>query len=317
MYIDKRVQDLHSAEGWKTVKSKFLTYLNPIDRTKEQQIKAWKELKWRPEEEKLTDFVFRFSQLAHELGYSDEQKISHFVLCLSRSMYLYLEGARTVPDTVDNLRKSIALGGLETFGAITKPMQDDSKPTVSFMMTKENRTQSSTEDTLSVVKELIHDSMYESSKTLVKQLDKIGDKLANVVENFQKKQNSRNNRGRNRDRSNSRIRDNSRDNYRDNYRNGSGDNYYRNRSRDSRDKSRDRDRGRGRDRSNSRERGRDQPRSGSGQRYFDRNDFCNFCNRTGHLIHNCFRLENYLKRKGKKIVLHDDDDDVEEIAQAV
>ena len=33
-------------------------------------------------------------------------------------------------------------------------------------------------------------------------------------------------------------------------------------------------------------------------------------------IHNCFRLENYLKRKGKKIVLHDDDD-VEEIAQAV
>ena len=26
MYIDKKVQDLHSAEGWKTVKSKFLTY---------------------------------------------------------------------------------------------------------------------------------------------------------------------------------------------------------------------------------------------------------------------------------------------------
>ena len=59
-----------------------------------------------------------------------------------------------------------------------------------------------------------------------------------------------------------------------------------------------------------------QHRSGSGQRYFNRNDFCNFCNRTGHLICNCFRLENYLKRKGKKIVLHDDDD-VEEIAQAV
>ena len=32
--------------------------------------------------EKLTDFVFRFSQLAHELGYSNEQKISHFVLCM-------------------------------------------------------------------------------------------------------------------------------------------------------------------------------------------------------------------------------------------
>ena len=45
-------------------------------------------------------------------------------------------------------------------------------------------------------------------------------------------------------------------------------------------------------------------------RYFDRNDFCNYCNRTGHATHRCFRLENYLKKKGKRIVLHDDDDDV-------
>ena len=137
--------------------------------------------------------------------------------------------------------------------------------------------------------------MYESSKTLVKQLDKIGDKLTNVgdkltnvVEDFQKKQNSRN----------------------------GGRDYYRNRSRDSRDNSRDRDRGRGRDRSNSRERRRNQPRSGSGQRYFDKSETCSFCNRNGHLAHNCFRLEGYLKRKGKKIVL-DDDDDLEEISQAV
>ena len=104
-------------------------------------------------------------------------------------MYLYLEGARTVPDAVENLRKGIALGGMERFGAISKPVQDDSKPTVPFKVMKENRTQSSTEDTLRVVKESIHDSMYESSKTLVKQLDKIGDKLANEVRRFQKKQN--------------------------------------------------------------------------------------------------------------------------------
>ena len=88
--------------------------------------------------------------------------------------------------------------------------------------------------------------------------------------------------------------------------------------RDSRDNSidRDRDRGRGRDRSNSRDGKRNQPRSESGERYFDKNDFCNYCNRTGHPTHRCFRLENYLKTKGKRIVLHDDDD-VQEIAQAV
>ena len=67
MYIEKRVPNLHSADGWETIKSKFLTYFNPLGSTKEQQIQAWKEMVWKPEEEKLTDFVFRFSQLAYEL----------------------------------------------------------------------------------------------------------------------------------------------------------------------------------------------------------------------------------------------------------
>ena len=259
--------------------------------------------------------------MAHELDYTDEQQISHFVLCIPRGLYLYLEGAQTVPDTVENPRKGIALGGLDTSGAVARPVQDDSKPTVPFMMMKENRTQASTEDTL--VKESIHDSMYESSKSLVKQLDKIDDTLANVVENFQKKQQTRNSRDRDRNRSNSRDRNNSRDNYRNRSwdRRDSNRDRYRNRSGDRREsidnsRDRDRDRGRGRDRSNSREGRRNQPRSGSGQRYFDRNDFCNYCNRTGHATHRCFRLENYLKKKGKRIVLHDDDD-VQEIAQAV
>ena len=44
MYIEKRVPDLQTADGWKAVKEKFLTYFNPIGSTKEQQIKAWKEM---------------------------------------------------------------------------------------------------------------------------------------------------------------------------------------------------------------------------------------------------------------------------------
>ena len=136
------------------------------------------------------------------------------MLCIPRGLYLYLEGAQTVPDAVENLRKGIALGGLDTFNSVSKTAKEDGKPTVPFMVMKENRTQLTTEDTLRVVKESIHDSMYESSKALVKQLDKIGDELANVVEDFQKKQSLRNSRNRDRDRSNSRSRDNSRDNYR-------------------------------------------------------------------------------------------------------
>ena len=165
MYIDGRITDLYSEAGWKTIKSQFLTYFNPIGSTKEQQIKAWKELKWNPEEEKLTDFVFRFSQLAHELAYTDEQQIAHFVLCIPRGLYLYLEGAKTVPDAVENLRKGIALGGLDTFNsASTSKTTDDSKPSVPFMAVKEYRPKVTTEDTLRVVKESIQDSVYENNR---------------------------------------------------------------------------------------------------------------------------------------------------------
>ena len=192
MCIEKRAPDLYSADGWNTVKSKCLTYFNPVGSTKGQQIKAWKEMVWKPEEEKLTDFVFRFSQLAYELGYSDEQQISHFVLCIPKELYLYLKGAQTIPDAVENLRKGIALGGLDTFNLTHRTTQDDSKPTVSVMTIKENRTQFTTEDTLRAIKESIQDSRYEN---LVRLLDKMGDRLANVVdvfEDFQRKQSSRN-----------------------------------------------------------------------------------------------------------------------------
>ena len=178
------------------------------------------------------------------------------------------------------------------------------------MAVKDYRPQVTAEDTLRVVKESIHDSVFESSKSMIKQLDKIGNRLANVVEDFQKKELSRSSRNRDRDRSNSRDRNNSRDRYRNNNRS-------RNRSRDrSRDRRDSRNNSRDRGRSNSRESRNNQQRSGSGQRYFDKKDFCDCCNRTGHPTHRCFKLENYLKRQGKRIVLHDDND-VQERAQAV
>ena len=176
MYIEGRIPDLYSEAGWKAIKSRFLTYFNPVGSTKKQQIKAWKELKWKPEEEKLTDFVFRFSQLAHELDYTDEKQIAHFVLCIPKGLYLYLGGAKTVPDAVENLRKGIALGGLDTFNTASRAV-DDSKPVVPFMAVKEHTKQVNTKYTLKVVKESIQDSIYESSKTMIKLLDKIDDRL--------------------------------------------------------------------------------------------------------------------------------------------
>ena len=236
----------------------------------------------------------------------------HTLCCVYQKDYLYLKDAQTVPDAVENLRRGISLGGLDTFSSIPTIVHHDSKPTVSFPTRKENRTQFTTENTLRAVKETIQDSRCEN---LVRLLDKMGDRLANVVdvvEDFQRKQSSRD---RDRDRSNSRDREHSRDNYknRDRDRRDRRD-YNKNKSRDN---SRDRDRHRDRSNSrNERDRRKNQQRSGTSQRYFDKNEFCNYCDRAGHATHRCHKLENYLKREGKKIILHEKED-VQELAQAV
>ena len=101
---------------------------------------------------------------------------------------MYLEGVKTVPDAVENLRKGIALGGLDTFNSTSaSKTTDDSKPSVPFMAVKEYRPKVTTEDTLRVVTESIQETVYENNRSMMKQLDKIGDKLGNVVEDFQKK----------------------------------------------------------------------------------------------------------------------------------
>ena len=150
--------------------------------------------------------------------------------------------------------------------------------------------------------------MYDNNKTLGRLLDEIGDRLANVVEDFQSKHSSRD---RDRNRSQSRGRNSLRDNYRN-----------RNRDRDrddsryhSTDNYRDRDRGRSNSRNGRSER-RNHQRSGTSQRYFDRNQFCNYCDRTGPTTHRCFKLIDHLKGKGKKIILHEEEE-VQDLAQAV
>ena len=56
---------------------------------------------------------------------------------------MYLEGAKTVPDAVENLSKGIALGGLDIFNSVSITV-DDGKPIVPFMTVKEHRKQVNT-----------------------------------------------------------------------------------------------------------------------------------------------------------------------------
>ena len=212
---------------------------------------------------------------------------------------MYLRGAQTIPDSVENLRKGIALGGLDMFHSNPTLVQD-SKPTSSYMTMKENKTQFTT-DTLRVVKESIQDSMYNNNRILGGIINEIGDRLANVVEK------SLRDRDRDRDRTSSRGRNNLRDKYRN--RSGSRDRY------DSRDNYRDRDRGK-HDSINERNRRRKHQRSRIGQRDFDNIEFCNYCDIAGHTTHGCYKLTDYLNRNGKKIISHNEEE-VQELVQAV
>ena len=159
-----------------------------------------------------------------------------------------------------------------------------------LLAVKENRKQVNTEDTIKVVKESIQDSIYENSKTMMRLLDKIGDRLANVVEDFQKKQSSR-------------IVETNTEidpivGIEINQEIVTGIEV-------------------------EIEDDQTQERIGTTNRdqvqvkdIMIEKISCDYCNRTGHSTHECFKLENYLKKQGKRIVLHDNDD-IQDIAQAV
>ena len=58
------------------------------------------------------------------------------MLCIPRGLYLYLKGEQTIPDAVENLRRGIAIEGLDFFNSNPTIVQDDSKPTPSNMTMK-------------------------------------------------------------------------------------------------------------------------------------------------------------------------------------
>ena len=72
-----------------------------------------------------------------------------------------MKDAQTVPDAVGNLRRGIALGGLDTFSSIPTIVHHNSKSTVTFPTRKEIIIECTAEDTLRAVKETIQDSRYE------------------------------------------------------------------------------------------------------------------------------------------------------------
>ena len=70
-----------TVQEYKEMLSASTTEHNPIASTKEQQIMAWKNLKWDPSKERLDDFVYRFRRVAKELGYNADANLEVLERC--------------------------------------------------------------------------------------------------------------------------------------------------------------------------------------------------------------------------------------------
>ena len=82
-----------TVQAYRNRLSSFTTEHNPMCSTREQQIMAWKTLKWDPSEEILDDFVYKFRRVAKELGYDADDNLEVFNCCVPSHLYLYLGGA--------------------------------------------------------------------------------------------------------------------------------------------------------------------------------------------------------------------------------
>ena len=103
-----------TVQAYKNMLSLFITEHNPISSTREQQIMAWKTLKWDPTKEKLDDFVYKFRRVAKELGYN----------------------ATTIKETMKNIKRACALGGV-LVQATPATVETKTTPAVPFMQLSE------------------------------------------------------------------------------------------------------------------------------------------------------------------------------------
>ena len=53
---------------WNVIRNKFKAYFHPLGSTKEQRIRAWKDMRWDPIKEAIDDFAYRYKELGLSLG---------------------------------------------------------------------------------------------------------------------------------------------------------------------------------------------------------------------------------------------------------
>ena len=106
--IDK---DDYTLQDWKDIQAKFTAYFNPSGCTLEERLKAWKELKWNPKEEKFDEFCYKFEALAAEVKCpAGPDQVTHFALAMPQPMYMHVSQCKTFSEAIQKAKQCIAQG---------------------------------------------------------------------------------------------------------------------------------------------------------------------------------------------------------------
>ena len=86
MYQKLKEQQEHIGQK---LKNKFKAHFHPLGSTKEQRIRAWKDMRWDPIKEAIDDFAYRYKELGLSLGLQQESIFDNFKACISRTVLCF------------------------------------------------------------------------------------------------------------------------------------------------------------------------------------------------------------------------------------
>ena len=95
---------------WNIIRDKFKAYFHPLGSTKEQRIRAWKDMRWDPIKEAIDDFAYRYKELGLSLGLQQDSIFDNFKACIPGQYFVFVYNANDMAQAVDNLKKCIAAG---------------------------------------------------------------------------------------------------------------------------------------------------------------------------------------------------------------
>ena len=263
---------------WNAIRNKFQAYFHPLGSTKEQRIRAWKDMKWDPIKEAIDDFAYRYKELGHSLGLADDSIFDNFKACIPGQYFVFVYNANDMTQAVDNLKKCIAAGPMvptttvnPTIGTTQLVTQRHDK--LKFMTMAEEVQQN--------ICNQLHDMMDERLVPMEEGMSETRDMIDQI---YQMMSQGQQNQGQMR------------------FNQGQGQGQMSNRFGQYQNKF-----NKGRSQTQNFQNFGQKRGGQSGQNGFNRNSgnnrevFCTFCKKYRHQVANCIALKNQLRRRGYRI----------------